>query len=73
MKRKVKHPLTPLLKETLTYLEQHYATFGYMPTQRSIAEELKVSRSTINDRLIALEKKGYITRYHYAKRGISLV
>lgn len=69
----MKRPLTPILKETLTFLQQYFSLYGYMPTQRTIASELKVSRSTINDRLTSLEKKGYIKRYHYAKRGLELL
>lgn len=66
-------PLTPLLLKTLSYLRGYITEHSYSPTQNEIAAALGISRSTVQNRLNSLEKKGCIKRFPTWHRGIALI
>lgn len=65
--------LTPRQQEIYDYLSQHLEAHGYPPTLREICSEFGMkSTRAASDHLLALERKGYITRTRDRSRGIEL-
>jgi repressor LexA len=65
--------LTPRQQEIYEYLEAHLLDHGYPPTLREICANFGMkSTRAASDHLIALERKGYITRTKDRSRGIEL-
>ena len=61
-------------KEILDLIAKSIDKFGYAPTLTEIAQNLGLSSlATVHEHLAALEKKGLITRYRGAVRGIELL
>jgi repressor LexA len=66
--------LTPRQQEIYSYLSQHLERHGYPPTLREICSEFGMrSTRAASDHLIALERKGYISRARDRSRGIELI
>jgi repressor LexA len=65
--------LTPRQQEIYEYLARHLEQHGYPPTLREICSEFGMrSTRAASDHLLALERKGYITRTPDRSRGIEL-
>jgi repressor LexA len=65
--------LTPRQQEIYEYLEDHLREHGYPPTLREICANFGMkSTRAASDHLIAIERKGYITRTKDRSRGIEL-
>lgn len=55
--------LTDTQRATLDYITSHITKHGFAPTIREIGEACGgIKTNAVNDRLIALERKGYISR-----------
>lgn len=54
--------LTEVQAETLIYIMSFIEDAGYPPTYREIAAHFETSLQTVTDRLLYIEKKGYIAR-----------
>lgn len=67
-------PLTARQEEIYNFLVNHLSVYGYPPTLREIcaAFEMKSTRAA-SDHLIALERKGFISRKPDMSRGIELL
>ena len=65
--------LTESQKDTLRYIKGYIIDVGYSPSIRDIAQSAGVSSKAIHDRLIALEKKGYISRAERVPRSIRIL
>jgi len=65
--------LTPRQQEIYEFLAKHLEHNGYPPTLREICTEFGMSSTrAASDHLLALERKGYITRAPDRSRGIEL-
>jgi len=71
--KKKKQPLTPILVETLAYIQQYINLYGYAPMQKEVSEALNVPRITVAARLQRIAKKGHIEITPRTPRGIKLV
>lgn len=59
----MKNPPTQRQAEVLNFLNQYIGRAGYPPTVREIAKQLKIrGLHAVKKHLVALEKKGYLTR-----------
>ncbi len=68
------HVLYRRQRELLNFLERYIEKFGYAPTLGEIGQALNIrTPSTVHEHLAALEKKGFIRRYHGALRGIEIL
>lgn len=66
--------LTPRQQEIYDFLAHHLEEHGYPPTLREICSEFGMkSTRAASDHLLALERKGYITRARDRSRGIELM
>lgn len=66
--------LTVRQQEIYDFLAQHLEEHGYPPTLREICSEFGMkSTRAASDHLLALERKGYITRARDRSRGIELM
>ncbi len=69
----MKSDITLRQKEVLEKIIEHKAKFEMPPTLAELAESLNLSnRSTVQQHLNSLEKKGYINRNPKSARGISV-
>lgn len=67
-------PLTQTQSRTLQVIKAWITLHGGPPSLREIAQTVGIkSTNAVNDHLIALEAKGYITRDKRLARGIQLV
>lgn len=67
-------PLTNQQKKVLKVVEDYVQRDGFPPTQREIGEAIGVSNvSAVRGHLLALEKKGYITRHAERARSIRVL
>jgi len=65
--------LTKRQSKILEFIRRHLETQGYPPTFREIGEEFGIrSTNGVRASLVALEKKGYLTRHSKLSRGIEL-
>jgi len=65
--------LTPRQLDIVKFLADYSVEHGYAPTMQEIADHLGVSRPTVFEHLVALEKKDVIRREPTLARSISLV
>lgn len=65
--------LTLRQSEALDAIRRHMAKHACPPTVQELADELEIQRNGAYEHLIALEKKGAITRYGKQARGIRIV
>lgn len=69
----MKYDITPRQREVLEKIIRHKSNFGMPPTLAELAESLNLSnRSTVQQHLNSLERKGYINRHPKSSRGISV-
>lgn len=68
------NPITARECELLMFIELHVLASGFPPTVREMATSLNISSTNgIRNKLIALEKKGFIKRHYGCSRGIQLL
>lgn len=69
--RRSHRPLTDRQAEILAYIVRFRARFGFAPSIREIGEEFGIaSTNGVNDHLVALERKGHLTRERFLSRAI---
>lgn len=67
-------PLTARQSQILDCIASSIIEQGYPPAIREIADHMGLrSSNAVRDHLVALERKGYITRTRYKSRAITLV
>ena len=63
--------LTDRQQKVLDFSRSHIVEKGYPPTLREIGKHMSIrSTNGVNDHLLALERKGFITRADLVSRGI---
>lgn len=68
-----REPLSPRQAEVIAFLRGYIDQHGYPPSLRDIGKALRItSTNGVNDHLVALERKGYITRDALKSRAIVL-
>ncbi len=65
--------LTDVQNATLRAIAQWVELHGYPPTRDELADVLSIAPSSLEDRLDALEDKGYIRRTPGRARAIKIV
>lgn len=66
--------LTDIQRATLDFIAGHIAEHGYAPSIREIGEACGgVKTNAVQDRLVALERKGYISRANGKARAIRVL
>jgi repressor LexA len=66
--------LTPAQEETLALIKRYIDTYGYPPTISELQEALQLrSVRSVTQRIEALERKGFIARDRFQRRGIRIV
>lgn len=66
-------PLTKKQQDTLDFILDCNSSMGYPPTVREIAQKMKLADKSAYDRILALEKKGYIQKDKLKKRTIKVL
>lgn len=65
--------ITQRQREVLQYIQTYTDRHGYPPCHRDIGSELGgLSTNAVNDHLVALERKGFITRTPRIARGLAI-
>ena len=64
--------LTPRQLDTLQFIRRFRDAHGYSPTLSEMADELGVTKSTVQQYVQALEEKGAISREKYCHRSIEI-
>lgn len=64
------HGLTMIQRETLEFIREYITRNGRPPTMREIGSRFGITNNATNDRLMGLERKGYIARGSMISRGI---
>lgn len=75
MPRKAKRrraSLTPKQLRVLTFIRDYMHTRGYAPTMQELADEFGVSKVTVFEHIVALQKKGYLRRTRHKARSLRL-
>lgn len=63
--------LTARQQKVLDFIRSHIVEKGYPPTLREIGKHMNIlSTNGVQDHLLALERKGFITRANLVSRGI---
>jgi len=57
---------------TLKAIQRHIERTGMPPSQRELMKALGITQHAVRMRLVALERKGFITWYTHIARGIVL-
>lgn len=66
--------LTSAQKETLTLIKRYIETYGHSPTITELQEALNLrSIRSVTQRIEALERKGFIARDRFQRRGLKVV
>ncbi len=66
--------LTKRQRMVLDFIAQHVRERGYPPTYREIARHLGIaSTNGVNDHLVALERKGYLSRRNQSARTLRIL
>lgn len=66
--------LTPRQAEAFDFIRSHLKQKGFPPTLREIGKQMGVrSTNAVNDLLVRLERKGYISRVDVLTRGIKVL
>ena len=68
----VKIPMTKPQVRLFNFMKSYYEQNGVMPLQKTMADQFKVSKTTVQFHLKGLEKRGWITRIPGAERAIAL-
>lgn len=64
--------LTRKQKETLDFIEQFSDSKGYSPSLREVAEGLRISLGTVQDRIAALKRKDFLTNEINLSRTLNI-
>jgi repressor LexA len=75
MQRRSKRPrgtLTPKQLRMLTYIRDYINAHGYAPTMQELGDEFGVSKVTVFEHIVALQKKGYLRRGRHKARSLQL-
>ena len=65
--------ITERQKEVLTFISDFQEENGYPPTVREISEHFKISLRAVQDHIIALQKKGYLSQCQKRSRSIRVL
>ena len=70
----LQEPLTPAQRQTQVFLQAYIGTNGYAPSQREVADSLGLkAKSSAYQRMLELERKGYIRRHPKRRRSITIL
>jgi repressor LexA len=64
--------LTPKQLRVLTFVRDFVRTRGYAPTMQELADEFGVSKVTVFEHIVALQKKGCLKRSRHRARSLRL-
>ena len=68
------HTITPRQMAVLKFIRDYYRKHGYSPTMQEIGDHLHVSRVTVFEHVVALERKGLLRRGpRHSARSLQLV
>ena len=68
------HTVTPRQMEVLKFIRDYHHKHGYSPTMQEIGDHLRVSRVTVFEHIVALERKGLLRRGpRHSARSLQLV
>lgn len=73
MKSKEPGRVTPRQRQTLKYIARYSQKNGYPPTLREVATQLGIQPSAARDKLLALERKGYVQVTPNISRGLRVL
>jgi len=65
-------PLTPKQLRVLKFIRDFIRTRGYSPTMQELGDHFKVSKVTVFEHVVALQKKGYLRRTRHKARSLRL-
>ncbi len=66
--------ITKRQKQFLDYIKNHIVNKGYSPSLEEIRKHFRLaSKSTVHQQIQALSKKGFLTKFDYKTRGISII
>jgi len=65
--------LTECQLETLNYISQFIEENDYPPTVRELSDKFKISLRAVQDRISALQKKGYLSQCEKRARSIRVI
>ena len=65
-------PITGRQRIVLQFIAEYTTAHAYPPTVRDIGYRLAITSNAVNDHLLALVKKGFLTRAPKAARGIAI-
>jgi len=65
-------PLTPKQLRVLTFIRDFSHARGYAPTMQELADEFGVSKVTVFEHIVALQRKGYLKRARHRARSLRL-
>ena len=65
--------LTECQKETLNYISQFTEENDFPPTVREMSEKFNISLRAVQDRIAALQKKGYLSQCEKRARSIRVI
>lgn len=69
----MKKELTECQKEALDFIKKYKNENGFSPSVREISDACAISIKSVSDRLMALEKKGYIKHVYGVARSITII
>lgn len=61
--------LTPKQKQILSLIVNYYNLHGFAPSCADIARQLQISRTTVHQHFIALERKGFLSHTKNVSRS----
>lgn len=65
--------ITDRQKEVLTFISSYTEENGYPPTVREISDHFKISIRAVQDHIIALQKKGFLSQSQKRSRSIRVL
>ncbi|HPC21155.1 MAG TPA: transcriptional repressor LexA [Phycisphaerae bacterium] len=64
--------LTPKQLRVLTFIRDYTKARGFAPTMQELADEFDVSKVTVFEHIVALQKKGFLRRSRHRARSLRL-
>lgn len=64
--------LTPKQLRVLTFIRDYSNAHGYAPTMQELADEFGVSKVTVFEHIVALQKKGFLKHARHRARSLQL-
>ena len=65
--------ITDRQKEVLTFISSFTETSGYPPTVREISDHFGISIRAVQDHILALQKKGFLSQAQKRARSIKVL